>query len=752
MKIRYVILLIDKDQLLMTCNRLIACRRRHLYPSEMKILDLVYRFFRPLHRKRFAIVLAITHLFRGNGQKNRIAQKPVSSLPMGIVCIIGIIAMGVGYAQNAQTAPPPLASPSAKQPVSDPIAKIQELRAKGQLDSAMQFAQSYLSNHPNDTDVMLMIGLMYYQSKAYDKASVILNQVLKKSPGYLDAKIGLIRAEIALQHYQIVDTLIADVTQQAPNNPQVQDILAFYKKTQTSVQMESTYSLNSFIAPMPIIQKQQTANCLKKIQELRSHGQVNRARQLAEAYLANYPKDADVMLMVGLIDYQEKQYEKASVVFHHVLALSPDYLDAKIGLIRAEIALQHYKIVDKLIADVAQLKPRQPQVEEILAFYKKAKNQLIAQAKTATHRPDVALTNRFKMAFIYLSQRKYAQAEAEFQSLLAQNPMDKDALLGLIDTEIAAGHETKARSLITQGIAIYPNDPDFLVKNAYIYYSKHMYARAASIDQKIIQHYPDNKASQALLKELKDLNPHFLYGLNEVGTSSIVDYISDLKTYWQFSNAYYSRGMSWGLAALSLNNASRFGRNANQVALTVSPVLSRSLYFDMTGAYANEPLLYPTYTAGVEGYYSGLPLEFSFGYTYYSIIKHIAFTKYTASVSKEWSNYWVSFRPNYYVPQQGKKSVLYSATLVRFFGTKDCSANLTLGTGTSPDLADLLTVDFSVIRNNFINFSLQLPVWNHRLLVNLGGNYQHWTFQNQRVRELSGGSLGLNYRFEGLTA
>ena len=50
----------------------------------MKILDLVYRFFRPFPLKRFAIGLAITHLFRGNGQKNRIDQKPVSSLPMGI--------------------------------------------------------------------------------------------------------------------------------------------------------------------------------------------------------------------------------------------------------------------------------------------------------------------------------------------------------------------------------------------------------------------------------------------------------------------------------------------------------------------------------------------------------------------------------------------------------------------------------------------------------------------------------------------
>ncbi len=51
---------------------------------QMKILDLVYRFFRPLPLKRFAIGLVITHFFKGNGQKNRVAQKTVSSLPMGI--------------------------------------------------------------------------------------------------------------------------------------------------------------------------------------------------------------------------------------------------------------------------------------------------------------------------------------------------------------------------------------------------------------------------------------------------------------------------------------------------------------------------------------------------------------------------------------------------------------------------------------------------------------------------------------------
>ena len=82
-----------------------------IYPSEMKILDLVYRFFRPLHLKRFAIGLAITHLFRCNGQKNRIDQKPVSSLPMGIyaqykrILITWTANITLLYSLNAFSAP-----------------------------------------------------------------------------------------------------------------------------------------------------------------------------------------------------------------------------------------------------------------------------------------------------------------------------------------------------------------------------------------------------------------------------------------------------------------------------------------------------------------------------------------------------------------------------------------------------------------------------------------------------------------------
>ena len=64
----------------------------------------------------------------------------------------------------------------------------------------------------------------------------------------------------------------------------------------------------------------------------------------------------------------------------------------------------------------------------------------------------------------YLERKKYQQARAEFQVILAQHPNDKEALLVLIDVEIADAHSVTTRALINQGLSIYPDDPDFLEK------------------------------------------------------------------------------------------------------------------------------------------------------------------------------------------------------------------------------------------------------------------------------------------------
>jgi len=116
-------------------------------------------------------------------------------------------------------------------------------------------------------------------------------------------------------------------------------------------------------------------------------------------------------------------------------------------------------------------------------------------------------------------------------------------------------------------------------------------------------------------------------------------------------------------------------------------------------------------------------------------------------VSKEWNDFLFSFRPNYYVPLHGPTSILYTGTVIRYFGPKDTFLRVTAGSGYSPNLANLTTVDFITVNNNFVTATIQFPVITHKLLMFIGGDYQHWVFSNNgQIWDISGGIVGLNYR------
>ena len=651
----------------------------------------------------------------------------------------------------AQSSLPKIAIETSK----DPLITMRALRKQGQLSQAIQIGETYLNEHPRDVDVLLLIGLMAYQNKDFTRATVTFNQVLSISPNYVDAKLGLIRTLLAQKDIEKAKRLLVDVSKQAPDNVGVKQLQVYFK----TISSQINPALKAKVIPTaPRIDP------LKKIQALKNSGQLDEALEFGKTSLIQNPKNTDVMLIIGLILSQKKEYSEARLYLNRLLAITPTYLDAKLALINIAISQHQFQEASALISQANKQAPNDPRINAILTAYKNAQNQNTLtlmdnfyklknfnQAKRIAtqylEKNPYNIDVRLKLGQLYLAEKKYPEAKTEFQIILFQHPNNINAMLAYIDEEMAAGHEITARNLVRQGLLDYPNSPEFLLKRASIYLIDHQYARAASEGDHLLTLYPENKGGKALLKEVKTINPHFLYGLNEVGVYSVVDYVSDLKQVWQYSSAYYNRDTPWGLASLTVNDATRFGVTANQVAVNLSPVITKNLYFDLYGAYANQPLLFANYAFGVEGHNSSLPVELSLGYMFSSILPQLGFSKYTGSISKEVGSYWLSFRTNFYMPLHGPTSQLYTATFIRYFGPKDCYVNLTLGSGTTPDLADLLTVDFIVIKNNFINLNVQFPLINHSLLLNIGGNYQHWVFPSQLVRNLSGGSVGLNYRF-----
>jgi len=115
--------------------------------------------------------------------------------------------------------------------LASPLKQIQTLRDSGRLDKAIQIGQHYLNAKPSnlDTDVALVVGLMFLQKKDYTAAETYLNQVLKISPHYLEAEIALIQIRIAQRRPKEAQKLIQKVVQQAPHDSRVIKIQQDFK-------------------------------------------------------------------------------------------------------------------------------------------------------------------------------------------------------------------------------------------------------------------------------------------------------------------------------------------------------------------------------------------------------------------------------------------------------------------------------------------------------------------------------------------
>lgn len=450
---------------------------------------------------------------------------------------------------------------------------------------------------------------------------------------------------------------------------------------------------------------------LEKIKILKMKGDLNSAKSLANAHLKKYPDDVDVMLLLGFIDYQQSNYSQAEAYFRKVLEKSPTYLDAKIGLIRIKIIQKKFSEALKLIKQAIKQDPTNPSVKEIQIFYKKA---------------------------VKAKQNKIKNKK---QISLVPQP-------SLIDQLIEKWQLHSAMIMVNEQLAKYPNDPKLLVEKGNILFLKHLYSQSAYYSKKAIAANPEDRDAKALLSNIKEIDPHKVYGLNEIGLSTFNQYASDITQIWDYSTLYYSRETSMGSVMGKINSAKRLRKQALQGELELFPVINPYFYLDIDGTVANQPVLFPKYALSVEGY-GTIPAfsTLSLGGNYNYIAQKTYYRKYTASISKDINKYWLSMRVNYYNPNAGEKSTLYIATIRRYFNTNDFYLNFTLGMGKSPDLADLEAVNFIVINNKFANLSLRFPIFNSRTLVDAGIDYENWKYPSGRIRNLYGVNLGLNYRF-----
>lgn len=224
--------------------------------------------------------------------------------------------------------------------------------------------------------------------------------------------------------------------------------------------------------------------------------------------------------------------------------------------------------------------------------------------------------------------------------------------------------------------------------------------------------------------------------------------ISDVGKWWDYSTLYYGQETPLGKVFGKLNYANRSARQALQGEIEAYPKINKYLYFDLDFAFANDPNLFPSQVYGAEAYVNmGKTFDVSAGAKYNRVDERHQFTTYTGSLAKGIENNLITFRPYYFVPNHGSTSLLYTLNFRHFIQEPSFYVGFLLGTGTSPDLADLQTVDFIVLKNKIISPYINFPLFHEQLIVNLAYLYQHQEFPRGRIRNWNGGTVGLAWRF-----
>lgn len=408
---------------------------------------------------------------------------------------------------------------------------------------------------------------------------------------------------------------------------------------------------------------------------------------ISNGYLNAFPKDVDASLFKGLSYQQLHQCDKANEVFKNILKTNPTYKEARIGLINCSFRSNNYSQAIEVTEKGLLIEP-----DNVELLYLKAKTLTLQHKKSEAVKV---------LKDVLKKQTDYAPAQTLLKNL--QKKEDKKSNEAIKKTEKIAKHQ------------FYPTEAT--PQKTYIDVNKQKIPNATS--------------------EANKTKPSYVAG---IFTDSMV--VNNPKQVWNLSNLYAYRLTRYGSFGASVNFASRYNLNAAQLELNAIPKINKRLSLDLGYAHANKPELFANNLERAE-LYAYLPhgVEGSFGGSHRQI-SHFILNTLTGSMGKYINSYYIYFRPIYFSPGSGPTSTFYKFGIRRYGDPDGQYIGLVFGDGTSPDLTNLLTVDFIKVKNRYFLFEGQQPL-NKLFAFQYGLGYEDLRYPNNFLRTLIHVNLGI---------
>lgn len=346
---------------------------------------------------------------------------------------------------------------------------------------------------------------------------------------------------------------------------------------------------------------------------------------------------------------------------------------------------------------------------------------------------------RVFLARTYAWEQKYSFAREEIQKVIIADSNNLDALIVLIDVEFWSNNLQEALNYCDQGLKIYPDNVDFLLKRAKILIQLENINNALETIRRLLK---INSSHNEGLKLLESIQLARRIQSSEKIQSTMQQYHVKLK----YRHDNFERGEDpygpWHMGSFELSGKYKFGtfigrlnyanRNfgtggtsGTQYEFDAYPKITKGVYAYLNAGYSSS-VVFPKYRYGGE-LYLNLPLgvEISAGGRYIKFPGQ-DIPIYTCSLGKYYKNFWFSFRP--FVTSKSSGYSFSSILMIRCYsGTVDNYYSLLLGYGSIP-LELVFLEDIERFNSYRVGLEIQRLI-TRNLLIKLIIRYEREEFQ-----------------------
>lgn len=377
-------------------------------------------------------------------------------------------------------------------------------RAQNNFNGALEIYQQLEQAFPKNPQFPLLAGATFVQQLNETAARQQFSRTLEIEPGNVDAQEELAQLDLADHQFAAAQARVEQIVAKNPLQAFPQILLAkiFLAQGQTN-QAETALSKASALP------QGSSANLLLAQLYLNSR-QDQKALDTLNVMLENNPKNTAVLMLVGMVQSDLKNYRAAADAYEKLLALSPQYSPALNNL--AWLYSDNLGDLDKaynLAQRARQLLPADPSTADTLGWVLFKKGQYASALKLFQESADQLSDNpevQFHVGIAHYMLADENASRGAFQRALDLNKefpernQCEDCLEILsIDPKTA---DAAACTRLENQISARPDDPIAFTRLAAIYQRDNNSAKTIALCETALKANPQNVNADILLAQL----------------------------------------------------------------------------------------------------------------------------------------------------------------------------------------------------------------------------------------------------------